>query len=70
LRLLADGKTNADIGAALFMSAKRASVHVTNILRRPDVPTRLQAAAVAERAGLLSAPGETPAEGDQFSHRR
>jgi ATP/maltotriose-dependent transcriptional regulator MalT len=33
LRLLARGRTNAQIGAALFMSPKTASVHVTHILR-------------------------------------
>ena len=53
LRLLADGKTNVEIGAALFMSGKTASVHVTHILRKLGVTTRVQAAAVAERAGLL-----------------
>ena len=53
LRLLVDGKTNAEIGAALYMSAKTASVHVTHILRKLGVTTRVQAATVAERAGLL-----------------
>jgi DNA-binding NarL/FixJ family response regulator len=55
LRLLAEGKTNSEIGAALFITRKTASVHVTNILRKLDVTTRVQAAAVAERAGLLPA---------------
>jgi DNA-binding NarL/FixJ family response regulator len=54
LRLLGEGKTNAEIGAALFMSTKTASVHVTNILHKLDVSSRVQAAAVAERAGLLA----------------
>jgi DNA-binding CsgD family transcriptional regulator len=55
LELLARGKTNSQIGAALFISRKTASVHVTNILRKLGVTTRVQAAAVAERAGLLLA---------------
>jgi DNA-binding CsgD family transcriptional regulator/tetratricopeptide (TPR) repeat protein len=55
LRLLAEGKTNSEIGATLFISRKTASVHVTNILRKLDVASRVQAAAVAERAGLLGA---------------
>jgi DNA-binding CsgD family transcriptional regulator/tetratricopeptide (TPR) repeat protein len=53
LRLLATGRTNAQIGAELFISPKTASVHVTNILRKLGVTRRVQAAAVAERAGLL-----------------
>jgi DNA-binding CsgD family transcriptional regulator/tetratricopeptide (TPR) repeat protein len=54
LQLLAEGKTNSEIGAILFISTKTASVHVTNILRKLAVATRVQAATVAERAGLLS----------------
>jgi len=53
LRLLATGRTNAQIGAELFISPKTASVHVTSILRKLGVTSRVQAAAVAERAGLL-----------------
>jgi hypothetical protein len=37
------------------MSGKTASVHVSHILRKLDVTTRVHAAAVAERAGLLTA---------------
>ena len=53
LRLLATGRTNAQIGAELFISSKTASVHVTSIFRKLGVAGRVQAAAVAERAGLL-----------------
>ena len=53
LRLLAAGRTNAQIGAELFISPKTASVHVTSILRKLGVTGRVQAAAAAERAGLL-----------------
>ena len=55
LRLLAAGLTNAQIGAELYMSPKTAGVHVSSILRKLGVSGRVQAAAVAERAGLLSA---------------
>jgi DNA-binding CsgD family transcriptional regulator/tetratricopeptide (TPR) repeat protein len=54
LQLLSEGKTNSEIGAALYISRKTASVHVTNILRKLQVTTRVQAATVAERAGLLT----------------
>ena len=53
LRLLAAGRTNAQIGAELYISAKTAGVHVTNMLRKLAVSGRVQAAALAERAGLL-----------------
>jgi DNA-binding NarL/FixJ family response regulator len=53
LRLVADGRTNAQIGAELYMSPKTASVHVSNILRKLQVTNRVQAAALAERAGIL-----------------
>jgi|HubBroStandDraft_6_1064221.scaffolds.fasta_scaffold31978_2 DNA-binding CsgD family transcriptional regulator len=53
LRLLAAGRTNPQIGAELYISASTASVHVSNILRKLGVSGRVQAAAVAERAGLL-----------------
>ncbi len=53
LRLLAQGRTNGQIGAALFMSPKTASVHVTHILRKLGVSGRVQAATFAERSGLL-----------------
>lgn len=53
LRLLGAGHTNAQIGAQLYISPKTASVHVTSILRKFGVTSRVQAAALAERAGLL-----------------
>jgi DNA-binding CsgD family transcriptional regulator len=55
LRLLAAGRTNAQIGAELYISPRTAGVHVTNILRKLGVSSRVQAAAQAERAGLLPA---------------
>lgn len=53
LRLLAAGRTNTQIGAELYISPKTAGVHVSSILRKLGVSGRAQAAAVAERAGLL-----------------
>ena len=49
LGLVARGYTNPDIANALFISVKTASVHVSNILRKLDVPNRREAAAVAHR---------------------
>jgi DNA-binding CsgD family transcriptional regulator len=53
LRLLAAGRTNTQIGAELYISPTTARVHVSNILRKLGVSNRVQAAALAERAGLL-----------------
>src|SRR6185437_8104152 len=54
LDLLVAGRSNSEIGAELFISRKTASVHVSNILRKLGVSNRAQAAALAERAGLVS----------------
>ena len=60
LRLIADGRTNPEIGKALYMSPKTASVHVSRILSKLGVKTRTEAAGVAHRLGLLDAPnGQT-----------
>jgi DNA-binding NarL/FixJ family response regulator len=53
LRPLVAGRSNGEIGAELFISRKTASVHVSNILRKFGVSTLVQAAALAERAGLV-----------------
>ena len=53
LRLLAAGRSNAQIGAELYISPSTAGVHVSSILRKLGVSSRVQAAALAERAGLL-----------------
>ena len=52
LALLAEGATNRQIGAALFMAEKTASVHVSRILAKLGVQGRTQAAAVAHRLHL------------------
>jgi DNA-binding CsgD family transcriptional regulator/tetratricopeptide (TPR) repeat protein len=52
LALVADGATNRQIGAALFMAEKTASVHVSRILSKLGVQSRTQAAAVAYRMRL------------------
>jgi DNA-binding NarL/FixJ family response regulator len=50
LALLAEGRTNGEIGAALYISTRTAGVHVSNILAKLGVRSRTQAAAVAHRA--------------------
>jgi DNA-binding CsgD family transcriptional regulator/tetratricopeptide (TPR) repeat protein len=52
LALIAEGATNRQIGASLFMAEKTASVHVSRILSKLGVSSRTQAAAVAHRLRL------------------
>ncbi|MDQ1584705.1 MAG: hypothetical protein QOH80_70, partial [Actinomycetota bacterium] len=53
LTLVAQGRSNRDIGKQLFISAKTVSVHVSNILAKLGAAGRTEAAAVARRRGLL-----------------
>ena len=54
LALVADGRSNREIALQLFISAKTASVHVSNILAKLDASGRTQAVAIARRRGLLA----------------
>jgi DNA-binding CsgD family transcriptional regulator/tetratricopeptide (TPR) repeat protein len=57
LRLVAQGRTNRQIGELLFISEKTASVHVTNLLRKLGVASRVEAAALAVRTGVADGAG-------------
>jgi DNA-binding CsgD family transcriptional regulator len=57
LRLVAAGRTNTQIAAALFISPSTAGVHVSNIMSKLGVSTRTEAASVAIRDGLTSVDG-------------
>jgi DNA-binding CsgD family transcriptional regulator len=50
--LIAEGRTNRQIGATLFIAEKTASVHVSRILAKLGVTGRGEAAAIAHRLGL------------------
>ena len=52
LGLIAQGRTNREIGQRLFISQKTVGVHVGNILSKLAVSGRVEAAAVAIRLGL------------------
>ncbi|MEU4932943.1 AAA family ATPase [Streptomyces yokosukanensis] len=54
LRLVANGRTNREIAEELYISTKTASVHVSNILAKLGVSSRVQAATAAYRLGLVS----------------
>jgi DNA-binding CsgD family transcriptional regulator/tetratricopeptide (TPR) repeat protein len=52
LALIAQGRTNREIGDRLFISQKTVGVHVGNILAKLGVSGRVEAAAVSIRLGL------------------
>ena len=54
LALVALGRTNGQIARELFISPKTASVHVTHILDKLGVSSRIEAAMLAARAGLTA----------------
>ena len=53
LRLVALGRSNGQIADELFITRKTASTHVTHILDKLGVSSRLEAAMTASRLGLL-----------------
>jgi DNA-binding CsgD family transcriptional regulator/tetratricopeptide (TPR) repeat protein len=65
LTLVAEGRSNRQVAQALFISAKTASVHVSNILAKLGVASRVEAAAVAHRHGLESAAGRRSTDPDR-----
>jgi DNA-binding CsgD family transcriptional regulator len=52
LALVAEGRTNRQIGQALFITPKTAGVHVSRILAKLGVAGRGEAAAIAHQLGL------------------
>jgi DNA-binding CsgD family transcriptional regulator len=54
LALLALGRTNREIAEALFITEKTASVHVSHILDKLGVSSRVEAALIAARAGATA----------------
>ncbi|HEY5804147.1 MAG TPA: AAA family ATPase [Lysobacter sp.] len=55
LGLLADGLSNADIARRLVRSEKTVDHHISAILRKLEVRSRSEAAAVARRTGFITA---------------
>jgi DNA-binding NarL/FixJ family response regulator len=53
LRLLAEGKGNAEIAGELFISPKTVKNHIASILMKLQIENRIQAAVYAVRAGII-----------------
>jgi DNA-binding CsgD family transcriptional regulator len=53
LELVATGRSNREIAAALFISAKTVSVHISNLLGKLEAGSRTEAVAIARRRDLL-----------------
>ena len=53
LRLIANGKDNAEIARELFISPKTVKNHISNILMKLHIQNRIQAAVYAVRSGIV-----------------
>jgi len=53
LQLLADGMSNADVAAQLFISQETVKSHVRHILTKLEADTRTQAVAIALRDAMI-----------------
>ena len=53
LRLLVEGLSDKEIGAVMGISGQTATKHVSNLLRKLDVPSRTGAAILAVRRGYV-----------------
>jgi DNA-binding NarL/FixJ family response regulator len=53
LKLIANGKDNAQIAGELFISPKTVKNHISNILMKLQIENRIQAAVYAVRSGIV-----------------
>ena len=59
-RLIAAGRSNAEIGRALSITDTTVKTHVTHILQKLDLRDRVQLVVLAYRAGLVEADASRP----------
>ena len=59
LALIAEGKSNKEIAAELFIGVNTVKVHVSNIFQKIEVSSRTEATLYAIENGVVSAPGQS-----------
>ncbi|GAA2969620.1 LuxR C-terminal-related transcriptional regulator [Streptomyces lactacystinicus] len=66
LRLICDGLTTDEISTRLGITVSTTRTHIQRLLAKLDAPTRLGAAAIADRYGLLAdRPAAPPLQGER-----
>jgi DNA-binding NarL/FixJ family response regulator len=61
LALVAEGRTNRQVGAELFISEKTVSVHLSRVMAKLGASSRTEAVSVAYSRGLLTPADRVPA---------
>ena len=64
LRLIAAGRSNAEIGQELYISDTTVKTHVTHILQKLNLRDRVQAVVLAYQTGLFEADAQPRCAGD------